>query len=626
MKRRLLFVIFIIAGLVGAKALLAKEPETDLTQKAKQFKCADTVLGELLIKLKANKGEPTKILKLRNNRLEIATYGMSGDRVIALNNVEFQELQNKFSNKNYSLTNVTPIQSVFKDGANNGKLPQGATGLREENAPIIKINFEKSRRSKNEKTFTQQNKELNRDFKENKKYSAQSLVKINAYKRELNTLMADLVKLYDGDIELIEPSCKNVRETTAYVPSPPNPNDETYVQGDNWGLKNWGVWGTVNIDINYADAWRMMWQVWRQIPSSRRVMSIVGAGVDDRDIVGQNPDLVNVFDGSYVASGLGSGEYYTFLGSEHELHVTGIALAGNNNITGTIGFTTGKAFLSVCNDGTPVINTNFIEAIDQAANASDIVNISYTYSGDDPAIFQVLNGLQARGVIAVFGAANDGLDLDNVPPGEDRGYPCRLGLSNTLCAAGIDSNGVRATFGGGGSSNYGLTRVHTVAPAADIMTTVSGAGGVYTFVSGTSYAGPFISAMMAAVKAFRPSRTVEQIRDLIIDPANIRTSFPQPLSPTGGLIAASGSIPDFQLVLDAAARMVPCGDMNSSGGIDVSDALILARSVVGLIPGRDSIADDYSGDGAVDVRDALRLAQKAAGLPVSEACPGSVVN
>ena len=126
--------------------------------------------------------------------------------------------------------------------------------------------------------------------------------------------------------------------------------------------------------------------------------------------------------------------------------------------------------------------------------------------------------------------------------------------------------------------------------------------------------------MMAAVRDFRPSLTIYEIRDLIKDPSNNRITLPAPLP------VVTGSIPDFKKILDAAEALVPCGDVNKNGYIDITDALAIARSVVGLIPIRDSVADDYNGDGTISVLDVLSLAQKAAGLSVIDSCPGSRVN
>ena len=504
MNKRLIF-IFLIAGLIAAKGLFADGPKIGSSFQD-EFNCENPVIGELLVKLMSAEDNKLRLLKLNHqNKMEVATLDVAGDGVIEFNNVGFGGLENIFNKNNYKITKVESLQSVFENGKNKGKSPEGATGLRSyTNAPIMKIGFEKINMAKGEKTFTAQRRDIRTDYRENKRYNFQSLSRIINYKREINRFLPVLSNFVSENnrsaiegnkVEFIIPVCHNVKPTS-YTPSPQYVNDPAFSYGDVWALKNWFgfYYGLIDVDLNYNDGWRMMYQVWRLLPPERRVMSIVGAGLDDRPGLQQNLDVVNVINGSYVASGLGAGEYYDFLGSNHELAVTSIALAGNNNLLGMPGFTTGRAFLSVCNDGTPVTNADFIEAIDQAANYSALVNISYTYSGNDPAIYQVLDSLGPRNVIAVFGAANDGLNLDSIIPGEPRGHPCRLSdtLSNILCVAGIDPGGNLATsFVGGARTNWGDIRVHTAAPAQDVL--IARPGGYLVTAGGTSYAPPFLS-------------------------------------------------------------------------------------------------------------------------------------
>ncbi|MBN2531342.1 MAG: hypothetical protein JXB88_00550 [Spirochaetales bacterium] len=58
-----------------------------------------------------------------------------------------------------------------------------------------------------------------------------------------------------------------------------------------------------------------------------------------------------------------------------------------------------------------------------------------------------------------------------------------------------------------------------------------------------------------------------------------------------------------------------CGDVNSSGAIDIVDALIVAQAYVGLNPANyDSSVADVNGDGSIDIVDALLIAQFYVGL------------
>ena len=62
----------------------------------------------------------------------------------------------------------------------------------------------------------------------------------------------------------------------------------------------------------------------------------------------------------------------------------------------------------------------------------------------------------------------------------------------------------------------------------------------------------------------------------------------------------------------------PCGDVNSSGTIDIVDALLIAQYYVGLNPANfDQSAADVNGDGGIDIVDALLIAQYYVGLITS---------
>jgi endoglucanase len=65
-----------------------------------------------------------------------------------------------------------------------------------------------------------------------------------------------------------------------------------------------------------------------------------------------------------------------------------------------------------------------------------------------------------------------------------------------------------------------------------------------------------------------------------------------------------------------------CGDVNTSGSVDIVDALLIAQYYVGLNPANFNIAaGDVNGSGTVDIVDALVVAQYYVGLPATLACP-----
>jgi pectate lyase len=81
----------------------------------------------------------------------------------------------------------------------------------------------------------------------------------------------------------------------------------------------------------------------------------------------------------------------------------------------------------------------------------------------------------------------------------------------------------------------------------------------------------------------------------------------------------------FMLMAICVVRVFasPCGDVNSSGSIDIVDALLTAQYAVGLNPSNfDSGSADVNGDGSINIVDALLIAQYSVGLITS--LPGCV--
>jgi hypothetical protein len=64
-----------------------------------------------------------------------------------------------------------------------------------------------------------------------------------------------------------------------------------------------------------------------------------------------------------------------------------------------------------------------------------------------------------------------------------------------------------------------------------------------------------------------------------------------------------------------------CGDVNSSGNVDIADALLISQFYVGGNPSNfsQSVAD-VNGDGSVNIQDALLVAQYYVGIVNNLSC------
>lgn len=76
------------------------------------------------------------------------------------------------------------------------------------------------------------------------------------------------------------------------------------------------------------------------------------------------------------------------------------------------------------------------------------------------------------------------------------------------------------------------------------------------------------------------------------------------------------------LIVCSSQVFAACGDVNSSGDIDIVDALLIAQFYVGLNPANfDSTVADVDGDMGIDIVDALLIAQFYVGLIYQLSCP-----
>ena len=124
-------------------------------------------------------------------------------------------------------------------------------------------------------------------------------------------------------------------------------------------------------------------------------------------------------------------------------------------------------------------------------NGARIVNLSLAGPSSTPDLESAVQYAQARGVLVVVAAGNDGHDLASAPT-----YPAAYGESNVI--------GVAATTRDGGLSSvsdYG-PGADVAAPGEEILSTALGGG--YEWRTGTSMAAPQVTGALALLASVRP--------------------------------------------------------------------------------------------------------------------------
>ncbi|HRK03010.1 MAG TPA: S8 family peptidase [Oligoflexia bacterium] len=198
----------------------------------------------------------------------------------------------------------------------------------------------------------------------------------------------------------------------------------------------------------------------------------------------------------------------------HGTHVAGTIGAVGGNALGIVGVSPKVSlmavkFLTARGSGTTL---DAIRSIDYAVErGARILNNSWG-GGADPnnnALRESIGRAEARGVLFVVAAGNDGTDNDRRPT-----YPASFRAANLIAVAATDSNDKIASFGGGYGSNYGKTSVHLGAPGKDVYSSVP--GNRYRGASGTSMATPMVAGAAALLWSMNPNMTFLDVKNRLM--------------------------------------------------------------------------------------------------------------
>lgn len=304
--------------------------------------------------------------------------------------------------------------------------------------------------------------------------------------------------------------------------------DPAYVDGRLWGLRNSGEPGVENADIDAEQAWEttvgsrdvvigvidtgvryshqelasQMWVNEGEIP---------GNGIDDDengwidDVHGINAilnsgDPLDVNDhGTNCASIIGASmDDSDVVGVNWDVQIMALKFIG--------------AFGGETSDA--------VKCIDYSVQMGvDILNNSWGGGPYSQALFDSVANAQNNDVLFVVASGNSGLNNDIFPD-----YPSSFDLDNVVSVGAMDRFDRMADF-----SNYGKNSVDLVAPGVDIYMAGSGdapdetgATSVepdsdYDTASGTSFAAPYVAGVAGLLKAAFPESTATEIKTRLLD-------------------------------------------------------------------------------------------------------------
>lgn len=255
------------------------------------------------------------------------------------------------------------------------------------------------------------------------------------------------------------------------------PNDPYYAQ--QWGPK-----------AIHADT------AWDKVSLAKR--AAVTIAVLDTGINAAQEDLKNSIVPGYDFV---NNDLNTTDGQGHGTHVSGIAAAVVNNGVGIAGIAGGSKIMpvKVLDDSGSGSISNIILGIKYAVDhGAQVISMSLGGSGTSSAMQDAINYATNHGVEVVAASGNENGPIDL--PGN---------CQNVITVGAIDSNLQKASY-----SNYG-PELDVMAPGSQIYSTYIGGPSSYTTMSGTSMATPFVSGVVALIKAANPSLAPAAITNIL---------------------------------------------------------------------------------------------------------------
>ena len=275
-------------------------------------------------------------------------------------------------------------------------------------------------------------------------------------------------------------------------------------------------------------------QAWEAIdvtgPSRQVVIAVVDSGVDL-----DHPELVERLIAGYDFA---NNDTVPEDDTGHGTKVCGILGAVGNNNVGIAGVTWNIDIAIMPlkfmknNDGkTTGTLSDAINAIYYAVDhGADIINASWGFYSYSVSLGEAIQYARDHGVLFIASAGNKSQDNDT-----NDHYPSNYPYDNIIAVAAMNRYGDLASF-----SNYGEESVDIAAPGEGLSTTIP--GGYSSWVSGTSFATPFVTGVAAMVISQSPDLSYIAVRNALLDTTVMDGSYTQDLLLSGGCVNAYNAL------------------------------------------------------------------------------------
>ena len=270
------------------------------------------------------------------------------------------------------------------------------------------------------------------------------------------------------------------------------PNDSYY--GSQWALAA----------ISAVQGWSVFPATFSGVPTAP--IAIVDTGVDatHEDLAGRISPLSASCLSDVCTQGVPTDD------DGHGTHVSGIAGASADNGVGVAGLAYDsplivvRVFPSDSTQGAAL--SDVADGIAWAAqHGAKVINLSLGATGGAYPV-TLCNAVQAaisNGVVVVAAAGNGD------PPGTPVSTPTYpAACPGVVGVAATDASDVPGSF-----SNFGSPDVFVSAPGVSVVSTLPGDS--YGYMSGTSMASPYVTALVALIRSLHPEASVAQLRELL---------------------------------------------------------------------------------------------------------------
>lgn len=294
--------------------------------------------------------------------------------------------------------------------------------------------------------------------------------------------------------------------------------------------------------------------------------------------------------------------------AKHATWVSGLVGATGNNATGVASLNWQSKILplQIFTDEGSSTTIELAEAISYAIQQGvNIINLSLGTSTTDPTIESLLSDARDAGIIVVAAAGNCGgssFALNGCDYEGQTMYPATSDFA--IAVGGTDLSDVYASFSSRGST------IDIVAPATGAIksTNYLSTNEVSTYssnLSGTSFATPIVSSVVATLLSAWPTASFNDIRSVLID-----TAF-KPSGMSGSFFSQSygfGRIDPLAALnrANSCKDILISSDFNCDGSVNLLDLSLLSSQWQIQNTGR----TDSNNSGLVDLLDLSLLASK----------------